>query len=143
MGGLGGNPYRDGSFEYYISEKVVTNDFKGVGSFILASIEIEAAVGAKHSQIAFDRTAQSGAGCAHPPLSEGVCGNASPLLGLGAEVSMTLGVSARGPTIGVIMDNVTGESRSSLWPGMADTIQAQGGNLLCFTGGYSARSPQL
>ena len=43
VGGLGGNPYRDGSFEYYISEKVVTNDYKGVGSFILASIEIEAA----------------------------------------------------------------------------------------------------
>jgi unsaturated rhamnogalacturonyl hydrolase len=45
VGGLGGNPYRDGSFEYYISEKVVTNDYKGVGSFILASIEIEAARG--------------------------------------------------------------------------------------------------
>ena len=39
-------------------------------------------------------------------------------------------------TIGVILDNVAGESRSSLWPGIADTIQAQGGSLLCFTGGY-------
>jgi unsaturated rhamnogalacturonyl hydrolase len=39
--GLGGTPYRDGSFEYYIGEKIVTNDYKGVGSFILASIEIE------------------------------------------------------------------------------------------------------
>ena len=43
VGGLGGTPYRDGSFEYYVSEPVVANDFKGVGSFILASIEIEAA----------------------------------------------------------------------------------------------------
>ena len=39
-------------------------------------------------------------------------------------------------TIGVIVDNVAGESRSSLWPGIADTVQAQGGNLLCFAGGY-------
>jgi signal transduction histidine kinase/DNA-binding LacI/PurR family transcriptional regulator/AraC-like DNA-binding protein len=39
-------------------------------------------------------------------------------------------------TIGVILDNVAGESRSSLWPGIADTIQAQDGNLLCFSGGY-------
>jgi unsaturated rhamnogalacturonyl hydrolase len=41
VAGLGGKPYRDGSFEYYISEKVVTNDYKGVGPFILASVEIE------------------------------------------------------------------------------------------------------
>jgi hypothetical protein len=39
-------------------------------------------------------------------------------------------------TIGVIVDVVSGESRSSLWPGIADTVQAQGGNLLCFVGGY-------
>lgn len=32
---------RDGSFEYYISEKVVTDDYKGVGPFIMASIELE------------------------------------------------------------------------------------------------------
>lgn len=41
VGGLGGNPYRDGSYEYYLSEKVVTNDPKGVGAFIQASVEIE------------------------------------------------------------------------------------------------------
>ena len=41
VGGLGGNPYRDGSFEYYIGEPVVTNDYKGVGPFILASAEME------------------------------------------------------------------------------------------------------
>jgi unsaturated rhamnogalacturonyl hydrolase len=41
VAGLGGEPYRDGSFEYYVGEKVVTNDYKGVGPFILASVEIE------------------------------------------------------------------------------------------------------
>ncbi len=39
--GLGGTPYRDGSFEYYVSEPVVTNNHHGVGAFILASVEIE------------------------------------------------------------------------------------------------------
>jgi unsaturated rhamnogalacturonyl hydrolase len=39
--GLGGNPYRDGSYEYYISEKQRTNDFKAVGPFILAALELE------------------------------------------------------------------------------------------------------
>ncbi|WP_010665449.1 glycoside hydrolase family 88/105 protein [Marinilabilia salmonicolor] len=38
--GLGGNPYRDGTFEYYISETQVDNDPKGVGPFILAAIEL-------------------------------------------------------------------------------------------------------
>jgi hypothetical protein len=31
---------RDGSFDYYISEKITENDGKGVGPFILAGIEI-------------------------------------------------------------------------------------------------------
>jgi unsaturated rhamnogalacturonyl hydrolase len=39
--GLGGEPYRDGSFEYYISEKIIPNDPKGVGPFILAALEME------------------------------------------------------------------------------------------------------
>ncbi len=39
VAGLGGNPYRDGSYEYYIKEAVVSDDFKGVGPFILASLE--------------------------------------------------------------------------------------------------------
>lgn len=38
--GLGGNPYRDGSYEYYINEKRVDNDSKGVAPFILAAIEL-------------------------------------------------------------------------------------------------------
>ncbi|MBC6992063.1 glycoside hydrolase family 88 protein [Hymenobacter sp. BT491] len=43
VGGLGGTPYRDGSFEYYLSEPLRKNDLKGVGPFILASTEMEIA----------------------------------------------------------------------------------------------------
>lgn len=39
--GLGGKPYRDGSYEYYISEPQRTNDMKGYGPFLLAAIELE------------------------------------------------------------------------------------------------------
>jgi unsaturated rhamnogalacturonyl hydrolase len=39
--GLGGYPYRDGSYEYYVTEKVITNDPKGVAAFILAALEME------------------------------------------------------------------------------------------------------
>jgi unsaturated rhamnogalacturonyl hydrolase len=39
--GLGGDPYRDGSYEYYINEKKTANDPKGVGPFILAAIELK------------------------------------------------------------------------------------------------------
>ena len=38
--GLGGTPYRDGSYTYYINEQRVDNDPKGVGPFILAAIEL-------------------------------------------------------------------------------------------------------
>lgn len=41
VSGLGGKPYRDGSFEYYMSEPVVVNDPKGVGAFINAAVEME------------------------------------------------------------------------------------------------------
>lgn len=41
VAGLGGHPYRDGSFAYYISEKVVVNDPKGVGAYIMAANEME------------------------------------------------------------------------------------------------------
>lgn len=40
VAGLGGDPYRDGSYEYYVSEPVRDNDPKGVGPFILASLEL-------------------------------------------------------------------------------------------------------
>jgi len=39
--GLGGNPYRDGSYEYYINEKRFDNDTKGVAPFILAALELD------------------------------------------------------------------------------------------------------
>ncbi len=41
VAGLGGNPYRDGSFKYYVNERVAANDYKGLGPFILASLELE------------------------------------------------------------------------------------------------------
>ncbi|MBN1820346.1 MAG: glycoside hydrolase family 88 protein [Prolixibacteraceae bacterium] len=40
VAGLGGDPYRPGTFEYYVGEPVRDNDPKGVGPFILASIEM-------------------------------------------------------------------------------------------------------
>jgi unsaturated rhamnogalacturonyl hydrolase len=43
VAGLGGNPYRDGSYEYYVNEPLQANDYKGVGPFILASLELEGA----------------------------------------------------------------------------------------------------
>ncbi len=43
VSGLGGNPYRDGSFEYYVSEPVVVNDPKGLGAFINCAVEMEMA----------------------------------------------------------------------------------------------------
>jgi unsaturated rhamnogalacturonyl hydrolase len=45
--GLGGDPYRDGTYAYYIGEKVITNDPKGVGAFLLASAEMDNAASAK------------------------------------------------------------------------------------------------
>jgi unsaturated rhamnogalacturonyl hydrolase len=41
VAGLGGDPYRDGSYEYYVNEQLRDNDPKGVGPFILASILYE------------------------------------------------------------------------------------------------------
>jgi len=44
VAGLGGVPYRDGSFAYYVSEKIVADDYKGTGPFILAGLEIGLAI---------------------------------------------------------------------------------------------------
>jgi unsaturated rhamnogalacturonyl hydrolase len=45
MAGLGRyypeQPYRDGTYKYYISEPIVPNDPKGVGAFLLAAAEAE------------------------------------------------------------------------------------------------------
>jgi unsaturated rhamnogalacturonyl hydrolase len=45
VSGLGGQPradgtYRSGTFEYYVGEPVVTDDYKGVGPLILAALEL-------------------------------------------------------------------------------------------------------
>lgn len=39
VAGLGGTPYRDGSYAYYLSEPVVTDDYKGLGPFVMALTE--------------------------------------------------------------------------------------------------------
>jgi unsaturated rhamnogalacturonyl hydrolase len=41
VAGLGGTPYRDGSYEYYISEPVRNDDPKVIGPFILAAMELD------------------------------------------------------------------------------------------------------
>ena len=40
VAGLGGRQNRGTTFEYYVSEPIVSNDHKGVGPFILASVEL-------------------------------------------------------------------------------------------------------
>jgi len=40
VAGLGGAQQRSGTYDYYISEPVVADDYKGVGAFILASLEL-------------------------------------------------------------------------------------------------------
>ena len=41
VAGLGGERQRDGSYQYYVNEPIVANDMKGVGAFLLCSIEVE------------------------------------------------------------------------------------------------------
>jgi rhamnogalacturonyl hydrolase YesR len=41
VAGLGGNPYRDGSYKYYVSEPVRDNDPKATGPFIMASLLLD------------------------------------------------------------------------------------------------------
>jgi len=40
VAGLGGDPYRDGSYEYYVNERKKDNDPKATGPFILAALEL-------------------------------------------------------------------------------------------------------
>ncbi|MCF6130098.1 glycoside hydrolase family 88 protein [Flavobacterium sp. AS60] len=40
VAGLGGKPYRDGSYSYYVNERKKDNDPKATGSFILAALEL-------------------------------------------------------------------------------------------------------
>lgn len=41
VAGLGQPDKRDGTYDYYISEPIVENDFKGIGPFIQAGIELD------------------------------------------------------------------------------------------------------
>lgn len=41
VAGLGGNPYRDGTFDYYVGEIIRSNDPKGTGPFIMAALELD------------------------------------------------------------------------------------------------------
>ena len=43
VSGLGGTPYRDGGYAYYVHEKVVTNDPKGIGAFLICCNEMNKA----------------------------------------------------------------------------------------------------
>ncbi|HEY3989786.1 MAG TPA: glycoside hydrolase family 88 protein [Acidobacteriaceae bacterium] len=45
--GLGGSPYHDGTYAYYVGSPVVSNDPKGVGAFLLASTEMQLAPAAR------------------------------------------------------------------------------------------------
>ncbi|WP_416296223.1 glycoside hydrolase family 88/105 protein [Paenibacillus illinoisensis] len=47
VAGLGGDARRDGSYAYYISEPIITNDQKGMGAFLLACTEYEYLLHAK------------------------------------------------------------------------------------------------
>lgn len=40
VAGLGGTPYRSGTYDYYIHEKIRNNDPKGIGPLILAALEL-------------------------------------------------------------------------------------------------------
>lgn len=41
VAGLGGEDRRDGTYAYYVSEPIITNDLKGVGAFLQACAEVE------------------------------------------------------------------------------------------------------
>ena len=55
VSGLGGNPYRDGSLDYYFKEPVVVNDPKGMGAFLQCAVEATyAQANPKHPTILLD-----------------------------------------------------------------------------------------
>ena len=55
--GLGGNEHRDGSFSYYVTAPVVSDDPKGVGAYLLAASEMqlaEVAASGAHQRVLLD-----------------------------------------------------------------------------------------
>ena len=58
VGGLGGKPYRSGTFDYYVHEPVIADDAKGIGVFLLAASEMERTArqgGSPDPVVPFDR----------------------------------------------------------------------------------------
>ena len=45
--GLGGIPYRDGSYDYYVNEPKRDDDLKAIGPFIQACIEYDLLINGK------------------------------------------------------------------------------------------------
>jgi unsaturated rhamnogalacturonyl hydrolase len=41
VAGLGGKDNRSGDYDYYINERICSNDPKGIGPLVMASLEIE------------------------------------------------------------------------------------------------------
>lgn len=41
VAGLGGDPYRDGTYDYYENERIQVNDTKATGPFIKLSLEMD------------------------------------------------------------------------------------------------------
>lgn len=41
VAGLGGHPYRDGSYSYYVNERIRENDAKATGPFIMGCLEVD------------------------------------------------------------------------------------------------------
>lgn len=48
VSGLGGRPYRDGSYEYYVNERIRDNDSKATGPFIMGCLELDILNGGKN-----------------------------------------------------------------------------------------------
>lgn len=58
VAGLGGADRRDGTYAYYISEPIITNDQKGLGAFLLACAEYEELAQTGESSMSVTRGAQ-------------------------------------------------------------------------------------
>jgi unsaturated rhamnogalacturonyl hydrolase len=95
--GLGGDPYRDGSFEYYITEEICENDPKGTGPFIWASMEYE-----RHKGISPDLTQRQ---LAFP----------------GAEGFGAYAIGGRGGKV-IFVDNLNDSGPGSLRAAVEDTV---------------------
>ncbi|MCL6597197.1 MAG: glycoside hydrolase family 88 protein [Alicyclobacillus macrosporangiidus] len=53
VAGLGGKPYRDGSYAYYVGERVVEDEPKAVAAFLLAGLEVALGGGIDPEPVAF------------------------------------------------------------------------------------------